>query len=255
MKHPRKILLILSVVALLFSVSCGKDDGATVDLSNVEFAFDQSNPPIDQTIITNLTNSGDQNAAQIAAQLSVANLMTLFLGYFNETPGAVTTTTPVGTCGGDALVYTYSTTDGTDTFSITYQICDAGDKYTFQVFLSSNGSDFKLLVYAEESKSELREGFMNLYAIEPDESEISNEVLIRYTWKENADGSLDYTASNDTQGFLITLKINADSSGTLSYVLDNIPYFDATWNATGTAGTYTYYDAQGNITSSGSWPE
>ncbi|MEO9484462.1 MAG: hypothetical protein ABJG47_13480 [Ekhidna sp.] len=255
MKHPRKIVLISSIIALLFSVSCGKDDGDTIDLSNIEFAFSQSDPPIDQTIITNLANAQDPNASQIASQLSIANLMTAFLGYFQETPGAVQTTTPIGTCGGDAVVYTYTSTDGSDTYSIAYQICDSGDKYTFQVFVSVNGADFSLLVYAEETKTELKEGLMNIYAADPDEIAASTEVVLKYTWKENADGSLDYTASNDDQGFLISMKINADNSGTLSYTFDGLLSFEATWNATGTAGTFTNYDSQGNIVSSGSWPE
>ena len=55
MKHLKKITLLLAIFGLLFSISCGSDDdGATVDLSEVEFAFDASNPPIDQTLITNL---------------------------------------------------------------------------------------------------------------------------------------------------------------------------------------------------------
>ncbi|MEO9869236.1 hypothetical protein [Ekhidna sp.] len=256
MKHLKKIVLLLAVVSLIFNVSCSKDDGddVTTDLSELEFVFDQSNPPVDQTIISNLSSSGDANATQIASQLSIANLMTLYLGFFEETQGSIKTNTPIGTCGGDAVVYTYTASDGVESFTVAYQICETSDKYTFQVLTSQNGVDFNLLIYAEESKADLREGLMNIYAGDPTDVEAGSEIIIAYTWKENSDGSFDYTASNDDAGFLLSIKINADNSGTLSYRLDGVLFYEATWNSTGTAGTYTNYDSEGNEVASGNWP-
>ena len=240
----------------MFIMSCGddKDDEAGPDLSEVNFTFDASNPPIEQDVITNLQSSGDPNALQISGQLSIANLMTVWLGFFQEQPDAVQSTTPIGTCGGNALVYTYTVSDGIESFSVAYQICETTDKYIFQIFIAEGGADFSLFLYAEESKGDLREGLMRIYSPDPTETGASTEVFFEYTWQENADGSFVYTVSDTEDGFLMTIRVNADNSGELSYSLDGQLSYEATWNATGTAGTYTTYQ-NGVETDSGTWPE
>ncbi|MEP1033389.1 hypothetical protein [Ekhidna sp.] len=253
MNHLRRITLLLATFALLFSISCSKDDDTSVDLASVQFAFDQSNPPIDQGVINNLVGSDDPNAALAGTYLSSANLMTIWLAYFNQPSNAVQTDAPIGgACGTNSVTYTWTTTAGSETFTVAYQICESSDKYIFQVFWSINGGDFDQIIYAEESKGELRSGFMQLFGTNPN-AEIGSTVVLEYAWEESSDGSFDYTVSDDEQGFLIEISVNADNSGTLSYTIGGSLYYSATWDATGTSGTYAYY-SNGEITESGSWP-
>ena len=254
MKHLKKITLLLAIFGLLFSISCGSDDdGATVDLSEVEFAFDASNPPIDQTLITNLSSSGDQNGAQIGGYLNQANFMTAYISLFQNPSGAETSNVPIGTCGGNALVYTYSYSGDGESFTVAYQICETSDSYIFQVFFSENDSTPQQFIYAEQSKSE-NSGYMELYGSNIGASEVENVPVIRYTWEENADGSFNFVVSDSDGGFVIDINVNADNSGELSYTFDGSLKYEATWNAAGSAGTYTYYNTDGSVSSSGAWP-
>ena len=254
MKHLPKITLVFMFVSMFFVTSCGGDEDETApDLSDVAFTFDVSNPPIDETVITNLQSSGDPNALQISSQLGIANLMTIWLGFFQDQPDAVTSTTPIGTCGGSALVYTYTLSDGIESFSVAYQICETSDKYIFQIFVSENGADFDLFLYAEESKGDLRQGLMQIYSPDPSSSTAGTEVFFEYTWTENADGSFDFTVSDAMDGFLIEISINADNSGSISFQLDGQLSYEATWDSTGTSGTFVTYD-NGVETGSGNWP-
>lgn len=251
MKHLRKITLLLVVLTLLFSISCGSDD--EVDLSEVEFAFDAENPPVDQTLITNLSSSGDQNGSQIGAYLNQANFMTLYISLFQNVSGAEKSSVPIGTCGGNAAVYTYSYSGNGESFTVSYQICDLGDKYVFQVFFSENGSTPQQFIYAEQSKS-ANEGYMELYGSAIGVSEVVSTPVIRYTWEETSDGVFNFVVSDSDGGFVIDINVNADNSGELSYTIDGNLSYEATWNSEGTAGSYTYYNTDGTVSSSGDWP-
>jgi len=130
MKHLRKITLLLAVFALLFSISCGSDDEETVDLSEVEFAFDVNNPPIDQTLITNLGTTGGEGAV-ISGYLGLANALTGWVSLFQEPGDAEQSNVPIGTCGGNAVVYSYSYAGNGESFTVAYQVCETSDKYIF----------------------------------------------------------------------------------------------------------------------------
>lgn len=254
MKTIQKLTLALIIFSLIFSISCSKDDDTTIDLTDVEFSFDINNPPIDPTLINNLLASTDANASLIGSQLSIANLMSVWFYLFDQPAGAVQSNVPIGTCGGNALVYTYNLSEENETASIAFQLCETDSKYTFQAFFSENGSAFELFMYAEESKLELKQGYMEVYTSGLGESSISSTVVLKYTWNENADGSFDFVVADSEGDFKLTIGLNADSSGTLEIEESGSPYYEATWNADGTAGTYAYYDGEGNITDSGNWP-
>ncbi|WP_420577926.1 hypothetical protein [Ekhidna sp.] len=245
MKHLRKITLLLAVFALLFSISCGDDD-AGPDLSEVEIAFDSSNPPVSPSIITTMTSSSDPNAQEVGSNLATINAFTGWSAFFQQQQGATKTSTPIGTCGGDAVVYTYSTDSGNGTYTISYQICDEGDVYSFQMFYSENGSTPQLFIYAEQSKSG-DQGYMNVYGSGLGFAE--TQPVIIYAWEKNADNSFTFTITDSEESYLYTINVNEDNSGDLSYVIDGTLYYEATWNATGTAGTYTNH----NSGESGTW--
>ncbi len=255
MKTIQKLTFALIIFSLIFSISCSKDDDAgTINLTDVEFTFNATNPPIDQTLINNLIASTDANATLIGSQLSVANLMTVWLSLFDHPTGAVQSNVAIGTCGGNALVYTYTLSQEGETISIAYQICESADKYSFQIFFSQNGSAFELFLYAEESKSELKKGYMELYATDLTDDNPTSEALLKYSWTENTDGSFDFIVADTEGDFKLTIELNADSSGTLSIEESGSLYYEATWNNDGTAGTYAYYDSEGNETDAGNWP-
>ncbi|MEQ8904318.1 hypothetical protein [Ekhidna sp.] len=259
MKHLKKLTLLLAVISLLFSVSCSKDDGdedINIDLKNVTFPFTSAKQPINQTIINNLNNSGDQNGLLISSQLSTVNFMTIWLSLFEHPTGATETNTPISACGGSALVYTFTASDDGQSFTMAYQICETTDKYIFQIFVSVNGNAMEEFIYAEESKADLLEGYMEIYAgsFGEVEEDSNSDVYLKYTWKEAADGSIVYTAADSENQFLLTIDMEEDHSGSLSLKEDGLLTYEATWNATGTAGTYAYYDSEGNVTDSGNWP-
>jgi len=254
MKHLKKFSLLLLGFGLLFSISCSDDDeDSTVDLADVEFAFDASNPPIDQEVINALSSSTDPNALQISSNLTAANAMTAWLSLFQQPSGAQSSNVPIGTCGGDAIVYTYTGDTGSESFTVAYQICETSSAYIFQIFLSDGSSAPQEFIYAQQSKSGF-EGYMEVYGAAIGISDISTDVVIRYDWMENSDGSFTYTVSDTNIGFLISIDINSDNSGEVEYVIDGDLYYEATWNASGTAGTYTYYNTDGSVLDSGNWP-
>ncbi|SNS83023.1 hypothetical protein SAMN05421640_1420 [Ekhidna lutea] len=254
MKHLKNIFLLLSFSSLLFVLSCGSSEEVTVDLSDVEFSFDASNPPIDQEIINNLLGSNDNNGITIGSHLSTANAMTAYLGFFQSQPNAAQSNTPIGSCGGDALVYTYTSSVEGQTISIAYQICETSDKYIFQLFISENGSDFNEFMYAEETKGERRQGFMEIYAADISDAGTGSTPFIKYTWEESTDGTFEFIVTDNSGEFQLTINVNSDQSGSLDYVVSGNLSYEATWNATGTAGTYIYYDSEGNVTAEGNWP-
>ncbi|WP_370087245.1 hypothetical protein [Ekhidna sp.] len=254
MKTIQKLTFALIIFSLIFSISCSKDDDATIEIIDVEFSFDATNPPISQTLINNLLATTDANASLIGSQLSVANLMSVWFYLFDQPEGAAQSNVPVGTCGGNALVYTYTMSEQGEIFSVAFQICETSSKYTFQIFFSENGSPFELFLYAEESKTELKQGYMELYTSDLSESSISSNVILKYTWNENADGSFDFVVEDSEGDFKLTIELGADESGSMEIEQSGSIYYQATWNSTGTAGTYAYYDSEGNVTDSGNWP-
>ncbi len=250
MRHLSRIALISIISSFLMIISCGDDkDESGPDLSEVEFSFDTSNPPVDPSVVNNLLNNTNQNVQQVGVSLSLANALTSFLVYFSNAQSAASSTTPIGSCGGEAIVYTYSSTVEGETFAIAYQLCELSNKYVFQIFTSDNGVDFELYINAEESKADLREGFLEVYNIF---NETETEPVTEYEWKENVDGTFDFEVSS--VDFVISVKINADNSGSLSYELDGNLWYAATWSPDGSSGTYIYYNTDGTVSESGSWP-
>lgn len=261
MKLLSKLLFTLSVLALI--TACGSDDEAPVpNIENAELAFSAQNPPIE--IPTALSTSTDQNASQINAQLNVVNSVSNLFAAFEAPAGAEKSTTPIGrtskngrvaATNEDVVVYTYTATTTDDqgntvTVSVAYQIADVGDKYTFELFYKFDGGDFIPYLYAEESKSSLREGSLIVYNIF-DEQNPGTESLITFEWEENSAGVLNFNYS--AFGLLVELVINPDNSGSMDLYYDGVRNFNGTWNAAGTSGTFTYYNEDGSVSSSGSW--
>ncbi len=252
MKHLPKITLVFMLLFFISITSCGddKDEETGPDLSEAALSFDAGNLPVDNELISNLLNETDQNAQLAASQLSLANGISAWLAIFSGSEGATTSSIPVGSCGGDALVYTYSYTIEGETTSIVYQVCELSTKYVFQIFISLDGSDLEQYIYAEESKSELKEGYMEVNDIF---TPGSSEALLVYRWKENSDNSFDFTIEDPGSDFVVSMKLNADDSGYVEYRFDGVLEYRIEWTTDGSSGTYTYYDSDGSIASSGSW--
>ncbi len=261
MKLLSKLFLMLSIVALI--TSCGSDDEAPApQIENAELAFSSQNPPIE--IPSALTTSSDQNAAQINGQLQIVNSISNFFATFEAPDGAEKSDTPVGRKSSngriaasqeEVVVYTYTATTFDDegnsvTVSVAYQITDTGDDYTFEIFYKFDGGDFIPYLYAQESKSSLREGYLIVYNIFDDQNP-GTESLVRFDWEENSDGVFNF--SYDIFTARVELVINPDNSGSMELFNDGVKSFTGTWNATGTAGTFTYYNEDGSVSSTGEW--
>lgn len=250
-----RLLVWLICISILAFLSCSDDEESkSSNLEEVEFAFDQTNPPIDQELINNLSTSSDFNAVQITTQLALANAMSVWLSFFETPTGAVSSNEVIGSCGGNALVYTYSYNTGTEQLVAAYQICETDSKYIFQVFWSIDGGNFQEILYAEESKGDLREGLMRVFAADPTGQSVATSALLIYTWQENADGVFTYGVSNDEGDFVLNIVINADDSGSLEVQNEGFRFYEATWNAAGSSGTYKNYDSSGNLLEEGNWP-
>ncbi len=266
--HIMKIQLIrtLMVFVMLFiAAACGDDDdGASVapDLDNTEFTFDASEPPIE--IPSALSSSTNQEALTINSYLQLANGMSGWLGLLEAPQGATKSNIPVGRKGSkngrtqeDVVVYTWINDVGSGTtFTVSYQISESATAYIFETFWKINDGDFVRVLYAEESKDELRNGFMEVYAFTPfdtDSGVLTESYFFRYEWNENAAGQFNFSIVDSESDFRIEVVVNPDGSGLLTYELGGTRLYEATWNAAGTSGTYTTYDFDGEVVDSGSW--
>ncbi len=248
------------VFFLAFAVSCGDDDSdsPSTNLENAEFEFSMAEPPI--TVPTALTQSNDQNALQINTWLGTANAMTGYLSNFQTPAGAAKSNTPVGKKGAvngrtkeDVVVYTYTSDDGMgNTISVAYQLSEDADDYIFEIFWQYNDSEFQRLIYAEESKDPLRNGFMEVYFIDPTSSGSSSEFILRYEWEETAAG-FTFRVFDSGDAFELMIVVLPDNSGSLTLSYSGVRSYEATWNADGTSGTFSTFDSEGNEESSGTW--
>lgn len=257
MKHLKNTTLVLAFFSLVFLFSCKKDEETKTNLKEVKFSFDTSNPPINQELISNLSSASDANASRVGFSLASANLMTAWMSFFQAPASteAKESNVPIGTCGGDAFVSTYSYDVGAASPVILgYQICETSDKYTFQLLVSEDGSKFVKFLSAEESKTELKQGFMELFGSSIGDESTSSSAVLKYTWKESADGSFEFGINGfDSSSSTTSIKINKDTSGSMQMTEDGKLSYKATWNADGTSGTYESYDSSGKLIDSGNW--
>ncbi|MEM6525453.1 MAG: hypothetical protein AAGF85_08010 [Bacteroidota bacterium] len=211
-----------------------------------------------------LSTSTDPQATQINSLLQAANLSAVWFQLFEAPAGAAKSNTPIGGKSGkngrtaeSVVVYTWTADDGAgNTWTVAYQIGESGSNYTFEIFFQFNESDFERIIYAEESKDDLANGFMEIYSLSLFGDEISDDdYFFRFEWTENAIGLKTFTYEDSEQSFQVFITVNPDGSGSVSAREATQVYYEATWNATGTAGTYTFYDSSGEIIDSGVWPE
>ena len=260
MKNSLKILSLLLIG--LLAISCSDDDSETpkTNLEDVRFAFGSSELPI--TIPSGLTQTQDPNALQTVGYLSTANLMQLWTLYLEVPQGATQSNTPIGRKASvngrtqeDVLVYTWTFDDGLQSVSIAYQIGETSDKYTFEVFWKINGGEFQKFMSAEESKGELREGRLDIFIFDFDDSRPADQSVLTYTWRETATGQFFYdVSSNDTDDlFNISAIINPDGSGSLEVSEATVKVYASTWSANGLSGTFTIFGSGGSVLDSGTW--
>ncbi|MEO0554929.1 MAG: hypothetical protein AAF149_17110 [Bacteroidota bacterium] len=247
---------------ILLAISCGDDDGeevtVTPGLEDVEFTFSATEPPIDiQT--APLLQSSDPNANQVGIWISQTDFFSSFLENFQAPAGAAKSTTPIGGKSSkngrtqeDVIVYTYTISEGGTSISVAYQISETSTSYVFEIFWKFDGTDYVKFIHAEESKDELRDGFMDIFAVDPG-SEEDEDFFLRYEWSETAAGLFTFKVFDVDEGFRLTIVSNPDNSGSLTVEFDGILNYEATWNSAGTAGTYATYDFDGNLISTGTW--
>ncbi|MCG8385327.1 MAG: hypothetical protein MJA30_07290 [Cytophagales bacterium] len=248
------------VFFLAFAVSCGDDDSdsPSTNLENAEFEFNMAEPPI--TVPSALAQSTDANAQQINTWLATANEMTNLLSNFEIQPGATKSNTPVGKQGAvngrtkeDVVVYTYTQSDDQgNSISVAYQISEEENNYIFEVFWQYNEGGFQRLIYAEESKDPLRNGFMEVYLTDPTSPVSSSEFILRYEWEETAAG-FTFRVFDSGDAFELMIVVLPDNSGSLTLSYSGVRSYEATWNADGTSGTFSTFDSEGNEESSGTW--
>ncbi|MTI20586.1 hypothetical protein E1176_06100 [Fulvivirga sp. RKSG066] len=250
-------LFLLALVAVL-ATACSKDDEPSPDqqLEQAALAFDQENPPIE--IPSSIASSNSEEAKAINSFMEQVNTLTNHSYYFEVPEGAEKSTKPINTNGRtsatkeNVIVYTWTSSDGQgNSITVAYQISEDDLFYYFEYFMNYNDDGFISVVKGAESKSDLMEGYLEIFS----NANNDGSSALRYQWKESADGSFtfDYFIFDSK----LSLVVNADGSGTLQSFSgdDNGGYVievEYTWNAEGTAGTFTLYD-QGEVSTTGDW--
>jgi len=254
MKFYSRLLAVLAF-ALIFT-ACSKDDedvSPQQELEEASLAFDQQNPPVE--VPTAIQSSDAPEAQAISGFITQVNQMSTYTAYFEVPEGAEKSSDPIETNSGgriaatqeDVLVYTWSTSDGQgNTVTAAYQVSEDDDFYYFEYFLKYNDEPFISVVKGAESKSELKEGYLEWFS----ESGTDGSYLFRYEWEESADGTFSF----NFLGFdsKVSLVISPDGSGVIQSYDGGVIQAEYTWNADGTAGTYTLYE-NGEVSDTDSW--
>ncbi len=256
---------ILYAICLCFLFACGgddddddNDDSTGSDLADAEFTFGQTDQAIDQTVIDNITSTAnttsDPNALQIAAQLNVANAMSVWLGFFSVSPDADEVAEISGGCSGNnSLTYSWTTESSGVTTTVAYQICETSEKYIYEVFWSIDGGDFQKIISAEQYKGDLQKGRMEIFAVDLSGSAVGSTAAVFYVWEESSDGTFNFNVNSELLEFVLDIIVNSDNSGSMVWQIDGELFYEATWNETGTSGTFTSY-LDGEVFEEGNWP-
>ncbi len=254
MKFLKSLKLSLLFALMVGFSACNKeDDAATPEKIDPReaFAFSAENPPVQ--LPAAMQNSSNQYAQLINTFAGVANAMATYSVYFDVPEDAVFSTTPISAgnarlAGANYQVYTWTFGNGINSFAIAYQLNEDNDDYVYEIFFKDGTDIFYKFLEGRESKSDLSEGSLKWYGLDD-----SNEVIFTYTWTEKADGSFNMVFDGFEDE--IVFDINADGSGAIEIFSGSIINASYTWNAAGTAGTYTSYDDAGNVEELVNWPE
>ncbi len=240
---------LFSFLAVSMS-ACNNDDEVAPEDEEpvVAFAFDAQNPPIE--VPSALQSSTNENAIAINGILASANVLSSYGAYFDIPEGADFSTTPISTSNsrvassGNVRVYTWTYSDANGTYTTAYQTSEDANDYIFEIFFNF-GDGFTKLLEGRESKNDLKQGSLKWFDFS------GGDTYLTYEWEEFANGDFEFNFI--TFSFRYEILVNADGSGAISSFTDNVINASYTWNAGGTAGTYTSYDSEGNISDTFDW--
>ncbi|PTB96302.1 hypothetical protein C9994_08025 [Marivirga lumbricoides] len=247
--------LIVSSLSIILLVSCGEDENEVEKPEEnenpiVALVFSAQNPPIN--IPAALSSSQNDHAIAITGFLRQANGITSYATYFNVPDDAQVSHTPVHgsenniSAANDVTVYTWTYNNGNQFVTTAYQIVNTGDDYLYEIFFDF-GEEEGLVKTLEgkESITDTKNGELSFKGFNEFDTELN------YEWAESDLRVLNFKLF----GFYNTIEItkNPDNSGALNIYSQGFKNADYTWNASGTSGTYTNYDAQGNQVDSGTW--
>jgi hypothetical protein len=245
-----KITKALLLSAVVIASACSDDDDKKSSLESAKLSFTANTKAIEAPEA--MQNSDNEYAQMANGWVQVANGMTQYLGYMEAPAGATKSSSRItagnarAKAGGDVLVYTW--TDEQTGYSIGYQISEESDKYVFEIFLRESGSVWVKYFYAEEKKDRSA-GLMEIYNIWGDNT---SEVIFKYAWTRSGDIlTLTFSDSSDESSLVITVN-EKTGAGSVTSFNGNIKTYEMIWDAQGN-GTWTYYDAEGNVDDSGTW--
>lgn len=259
-------LLILLVVPLLGLLSCTKEMPVPV----VKATFPATAPISDQLTTINQTGtklirtspvfaeSLDPVANEMGEWLEYAGMAMDTAAYFlNIAPEAMVSTEPVVSPAseGDVTVYkyfifTWSATGGEETKYVAYQVVKGAETTAHQVLLSdSENGSYTQIISATLENSDLENGTMQLSF-----SGNLGSPDYEYEWTDHGSEKVSWKVIDHTAGEMTEVEnvINGDNTSTLKVSDPNLS-FSANSNEEGLKGTYERYDAQGEVTESGTW--
>ena len=231
-------------------LACSKDDEVAPEEEEpvAAFAFDAQNPPLE--VPTALQSSTNESALAINSVLAQANIISSYGAYFDVPEGAEFSTTPISTTNSRVAnvtgvrVYTWTYNDGQNSFTTAYQLSEDDNDYIFEIFYNFGDGFFKLLE-GRESKDAQRKGSLKWFDFS------GGDTFLTYDWEEFENGDFEFNFI--TFSFKYEILVNADGSGEINSFYEDALDAKYTWNAGGTAGTYTTYDDEGNITGTFDW--
>ncbi len=231
MKNKLSIFLFV-VLFGLFLASCAEDKPTEPEKTTpVELNIKTVDVP------SAMKQISDPKAAATLGYVSLTNSFNLYQTFFHIPQTATGADGKfTWTNGGLSLTMFQTNSGGNNTWKMVVSGTDGTVTYNNWVAMEASQS-------ADETN-----GWMKIY------KENSTEVASEWTWTSDSNGKYTFTLISYDENEINKIQItsNPDLSGELRFFTNNVLVSKTTWDKDGN-GQWWEYDAQGNLTDSGSW--
>ena len=238
MTRKALILLMIAALAALFVVGCSNDD----DDSNPTGGGGNTATYEAPAVVENLTSLQESGVAShlasidntqdphsygsmAATYISLASSAGVFL---TPSPSAARQDRP-SLALADTVTYTWTDAAG----STTMLWIETSTEYVWKAMRTGTGYGTDFVVIEAHQSLTTSNGWMEMY-----DPEVTGYFL-RWEWSETAGAyTVTLTVSDGVDEIVIDIVVNADGSGYVEFT-EGDDYWQITWNAAGTSGTWT----------------
>lgn len=243
MKKLKIISLATTILFLLFSMACNKDENENPDPQNDPQEFTVETV----TIPDAMAQSQDPGAIQAASYVNMANGMSAY--------GAMMTPpkkSAVRLKNTNDEIVTWDMNDGSgNVYSVTLKITETSSYIRWEMIIDGTFDGLVLTNFTYMVAEEYKDGSGSSFTVYDFEN--PGSIFMKLTWYVS--GGTTYFTLEVPQEILVTIEVNADGSGLIEVrEWENGQYllsFMAQWTVAGT-GEYWEYDA-GVLVDQGSW--